>query len=327
MSSNDEGLDLSIVIPLFNEEENVKALFHGLIDVLREIDRSYEVIMVDDGSTDHTFSILRRLHGEDEKLKIIKFRRNFGQTAAMSAGFDYAKGKVIITMDGDLQNDPRDIPLLLAKIDEGYDLVSGWRKNRKDGLLFRKVPSYLANKIISMTTNIKLHDYGCTLKAYKKEVIENINLYGEMHRFIPALASWMGIKVAEIPVVHHPRVYGKTKYGLSRTIRVILDLISIKFLLSYSTRPIQVFGGLGLGSMFLGTLSGLLSISLKLARGQDITGNPLLLIAVFLFLAGIQLITMGLLGEIIIRVYHESQSKPIYVIDEIIDKYVDTSVV
>ncbi|MDP8218996.1 MAG: glycosyltransferase family 2 protein [Candidatus Theseobacter exili] len=313
-------IDLSIVVPVFNEKENIRDLCHGISEAMIKLSgKTYEIIIVDDGSTDGTYEVLKELKYQNAHLKVIKFRRNFGQTAAMKAGFDYSRGKVIVTMDGDLQNDPSDISLLLDKIDEGFDIVSGWRYHRKDPFLKRRLPSMIANKIISMTTKVKLHDYGCSLKAFKNEVAKNIALYGEMHRFIPALASWMGVSVAEVKVNHLPRTKGSSKYGISRTLRVVLDLITVKFLLSFSTKPIQVFGFLGLVSGFLGFAIGLYLSVARLVFGQPIAGRPMLLMAVFLMFLGVQFITMGLLAEIQIRTYHEAQNKPIYVIKEIME--------
>ena len=314
------SVDVSIVVPVLNEEENLKELYSALTEALTKLGREYEIIAVDDGSTDGSFEMLKQIHQSDPRLKVIRFRRNFGQTAAMSAGFHYAEGDVIITMDSDLQNDPADIPRLLDKIDEGYDVVSGWRADRKDNFLSRRVPSILANRLIAGMTGVKLHDFGCTLKAYRKEVTDNINLYGEMHRFIPALARWVGAEITEMKVKHHPRKHGKSKYGISRTTRVILDLMTVKFLLTFSTRPIQIFGFMGMGSGFLGFLICLyLSIG-KLFFPSEATSltrrMPLLLLGALLILVGVQLVTMGLLGEIMVRTYHESQRKPIYVVKE-----------
>ena len=311
--------DISVVIPIFNEGENIETLYSRLKRVLDDTNKNYEIIFIDDGSTDGAFNLLKELHQKDTNVKVIKFRKNFGQTAAMSAGFDYARGEAIITIDGDLQNDPQDIPRLLEKIDEGFDIVSGWRVERKDAFLTRRLPSYFANKLISWVTGVKLHDYGCTLKAYKREVIKKVNLYGEMHRFIPAVASWMGIAEAEIKVKHYSRKHGKSKYGLSRTLNVILDLITVKFLLSFSTRPIQIFGLWGLLSLIFGGISGLVVLLMKIMMGVDMTGNPLLYLAVLFLLVGIQFIMMGLLGEILVRVYHEVQNKPTYAVKEILD--------
>lgn len=311
-------IDISIVIPLYNEEDNAELLYESVTKALKESGRRWELIMVDDGSSDATLSILRKIADRETNLRVISFRRNFGQTAAMAAGFDSAVGNVVIPMDGDLQNDPEDIPKLLEMIEEGFDVVSGWRKDRKDRFINRKLPSMIANWLISRITGVYLHDYGCTLKAYKREVLENINLYGEMHRFIPALASLNGARVTEIPVNHRERQFGTSKYGISRTFKVILDLVTVKFLLSYSTKPIQIFGGLGIISLLLGFFSFVeISIS-KLAYGVDITGNPFFLLFVLFTLIGIQFVSMGLLGEINIRTYYESQGKPIYVIREIV---------
>jgi len=314
-----EEKELSIVIPVFNERQNLETLFQELKDVLEPLGRSYEIIFVDDGSTDGSAEMLKDFAQSDPKTRTILFRRNFGQSAAMSAGFDLAQGKIFVTLDADLQNDPKDIPELLAKMDEGYDVASGWRRHRRDPLLTRRIPSFFANKLISRITSLRLHDYGCTLKAYRREVLKDVHLYGEMHRFLPALASWLGVKVTEVEVNHRPRRYGRSKYGLSRTPRVILDLINLKFLLSYSTRPIRIFGGIGLISLLGSIVSGGGVVWMKLARGKDMTGNPLLLLAVLLTLIGIQFITMGLLGEILIRIYHETQGKPIYVVKELVE--------
>ncbi len=309
-------IDLSVVIPVYNEETNIKILIPQVKSVLDKIKKTYEIILVDDGSSDGTFKTLKKLAEQDPNIKLIRFRRNFGQTAALSAGFDLARGKVVIPMDGDLQNDPEDIPRLLEKMEEGYDVVSGWRENRKDRFLTRKLPSYLANKLISITTRVHLHDYGCTLKAYKKEILDGIQLYGEMHRFIPALASWMGVRVAEIKVNHRPREHGNSKYGLSRTIKVLLDLINVKFLLSYSTKPLHLFGSIGLFFMVCSLFLLIVSLSFKFTYHTLLSNNSTFLLSIIFFLVGIILICMGLLGEIMVRMYYESQHKPIYVIAE-----------
>jgi glycosyltransferase involved in cell wall biosynthesis len=306
------------VIPLYNEEESIPHLRAELVAALDSIHQPYEMIIVDDGSRDRSFQLLRAWAQEDPRLTVIRLRRNFGQTAAFSAGFDQAQGDVVVTMDADLQNDPRDLPLLMAKINEGYDIVSGWRKDRQDRFWDRRLPSILANRLISNVTDVKLHDYGCSLKAYRRDVLQHVRLYGELHRFIPALASQVGGTVTEVPVNHRARQYGRSKYGISRTVRVMLDLITVWFLGGYATRPIHVFGTLGLLSAAAGMLAGLYLTFLKLFFGQDIGGRPLLLLAVLLVVIGVQLITMGLLGEMVIRTYHESQKKPIYYVREIV---------
>lgn len=311
-------LDISIIIPAFNEEESVKLLYDEITKALSSVNETYEVIFIDDGSSDGTYAVLKQLHSVDPSVKIIKFRRNFGQTAAISAGFDYARGEVIITMDADLQNDPADIAKLLAKMDEGYDIVSGWRADRKDPFISRKLPSMTANWLISKVSGVYLHDYGCTLKAYSRDVVKNIRLYGEMHRFIPALASWMGVRIAELPVNHRARKFGKSKYGISRTLRVVLDLLTVKFLLNFSTKPIQVFGLIGLASGALGFAMALYLAVLRLIFLQSISGRPMLLLAILLMFIGIQFVTMGLLGELMIRTYYEAQNKPIYFVKEIV---------
>jgi glycosyltransferase involved in cell wall biosynthesis len=311
-------VDFSIVVPLFNEEESIEPLNEHILKVLETLERTAEVIYVDDGSTDATFLKLQRLSQADERIRVIRLRRNFGQTAAFSAGFDFAHGDVVITMDGDLQNDAADIPMLLDKIDEGYDVVSGWRIKRQDVFLTRRLPSQIANALISKVTGVQLHDYGCSLKAYRSEVVKNINLYGDMHRFIPALASWMGIQVAEVPVNHSARKYGRSKYGLGRTVKVLLDLLTVKFLLDFATRPIQIFGLMGMLSLVGGTGIGIYLAVLRLWMGQAIGDRPLLLLAVLMVLVGVNLIIMGLLGELVVRTYHEAQGKPIYRIREIL---------
>lgn len=310
-------MTVSVVIPVFNEEENVENLHERLRTVLDRLGIDYEVIYVDDGSTDRTLSLLEQIQSNDPAVVALSLRRNFGQTAAFAAGFDFARGDVIITMDGDLQNDPNDIPKLLELIKDN-DLVSGWRKKRKDPFFSRRLPSTIANWLISKVTGVNLHDYGCSLKAYRREVIKNLRLYGEMHRFIPAVASWYGVRVAEVETAHHPRLRGKSKYGISRTIKVVLDLITVKFLQSFSTKPLQFFGSLGIASGFTGFLI-LLYLSIeKILRGTSIGGRPLLLLGVLLIIVGIQFIGMGLLGEMLVRVYHETQRKPIYVIKKVL---------
>lgn len=310
-------MTISIVIPLYNEEENVRELYGSLKPVMDSLRQEYEIIFIDDGSTDSTLSLLQEIQAADDTVIVLSLRRNFGQTAAFAAGFDYSRGDIIVTMDGDLQNDPKDIPKLLALMKDN-DLVSGWRKIRKDPFLSRRLPSILANSLISKVTGVNLHDYGCSLKAYRREVIKNLKLYGEMHRFIPAVASWYGVRIAEVETTHHPRLRGKSKYGISRTMKVVLDLITVKFLQSFSTKPLQFFGPIGLLSGSLGLLISLyLSID-KILSGKDIGGRPLLLLGALLIIVGIQFIGMGLLGEMMVRVYHETQKKPIYVIKKVI---------
>lgn len=314
----DELPKISVVIPLYNEEESIPQLRQQLTTAMQQCGYSYEVIIVDDGSKDSSFSLLKAWAAQDEHITVVRFRRNFGQTAAFSAGFDHARGEVVITMDADLQNDPNDVPKLMAKIEEGYDVVSGWRKDRQDRYLDRKLPSMIANRFISNVTDVRLHDFGCSLKAYRREVLQHVKLYGELHRFIPALVSQVGGTVTEIAVNHRARQFGHSRYGISRTIRVTLDLITIWFLGAYATRPIHVFGTLGLLSALGGSLIGLFLTYHKLMLGENIGGRPLLLLAVLLVVIGVQLVTMGLLAEMIIRTYHESQNKPIYIVREII---------
>lgn len=305
-------MDVSIVIPVFNEEESVEPLHGEIVRAMERAKVSYEVVFVDDGSRDRSLERLLELREADERVKVISFRKNFGQTAALSAGFDHAAGEVIVTLDADRQNDPADIPRLLEKIDEGYDLVSGWRHDRKDKWLSRRVPSILANKLISWATDVKLNDYGCTLKAIRREVVQNMTLYGELHRFIPAVASWMGVNIAEIKVNHRARQAGQSKYGISRVIRVFLDLITVKFLLSYSGRPLQFFGIPGLVSGFVGSVMAVYLSIQKLIFDVPLADRPALLLAILLILIGIQFIVFGLLGELQIRTYHETLNKPIY---------------
>ena len=306
---------ISVVVPLLNEQDNLVQLYQETTEAL-EGKLSFECIFVDDGSTDDSFAILRSLQEKDERLRVIRFRRNFGQTAAMSAGFALARGAVIIPMDADLQNDPRDIPMLVAKLDEGYDVASGWRKKRQDAALTRLLPSLIANGLIAWLTGVRIHDYGCTLKAYRRDVLEQIRIYGEMHRFIPALASWSGARVTECVVHHRPRTAGIAKYGLGRTFKVLLDLITVKFLGSFSTKPIYVFGGLGGLTGFLACLVGMVVIVQKVGRNLDMTGNPLLILTAVLMITTVQFVLMGLLAELLLRTYHESQGRPTYVVKE-----------
>jgi glycosyltransferase involved in cell wall biosynthesis len=315
---SDQSLDpeLSIVIPLYNEAENVEPLYAELSAALAKTGRSYEVLIVDDGSRDDSFVRLKAVHERDPRWRIIRFRRNFGQTAGFSAGFDAARGAIIVTSDADLQNDPRDIPKLLEKMDEGFDIVSGWRKDRKEPFLSRRLPSMMANRMISSSTGVALHDYGCSLKAYRRDVVKHIHLYGELHRFIPAVASAIGATVAEVPVNDRARRFGSSKYGISRTFRVFLDLITVRFLLGYATRPLHVFGGIGLLMAALGLLIGMYLTFVKLILGENIGNRPLLMLAVLLVILGVQMVSMGLLAEMITRTYYEAQNKPIYVIRE-----------
>jgi glycosyltransferase involved in cell wall biosynthesis len=307
---------LSIVVPIYNEAESIPPLYARLTEALEALGRSYEIIAVDDGSRDRSFMLLRDLALDDRRLRVVRFRRNFGQTAAFSAGFDRARGEVVVTIDADLQNDPADIGALLEKMQEGYDVVSGWRARRQDPFLNRRLPSILANGLISRVTGVKLHDYGCSLKAYRTEVLRGIRLYGELHRFIPAIASWQGITVAEMPVNHSSRRFGKSKYGISRTIRVVLDLLTVRFLLSYGTRPMQIFGLAGLLSMLSGVLIAAYLTAIKFLEGAAIANRPLLLLAVLMIVLGVQFISLGLVGELIVRTYYETQAKAIYVVRE-----------
>ncbi|MEW6095116.1 MAG: glycosyltransferase family 2 protein [bacterium] len=311
--------DLSIILPVYNEEENIQELHSKIINALTKLGKSYEIIYIDDGSSDNSFEILSQIAKADEKIKVIQFRRNFGQTAAIAAGIEHSLGDILIPMDADLQNDPEDIPKLLEKIDEGYDVVSGWRKNRKDKLITRRIPSFLANKLISWVTGVHLHDYGCTLKAYRKEIIKDVKLYGEMHRFIPIYAFLAGGKVTELVVNHHPRVHGQAKYGISRTLKVILDLFTVKFLLTFSTKPIYLFGGIGLILLFIGILSGGVIVFQKIFFKMSMIQSPLLLLTALCFILSTQFILIGLLAEIIIRIYHESQTKSIYLVKKSIN--------
>jgi glycosyltransferase involved in cell wall biosynthesis len=309
--------ELSIVIPIRNEAPCLRELHRELTDTLTRWGRSYEILAIDDGSTDGSFAILAELQTLDPHLRVIRFRRSFGQTAAFAAGFDRARGRLIVTSDGDLQNDPRDIPALVDQLDFGFDIVCGWRKNRKDSFLSRKLPSAIANWLISTATGVRLHDYGCSLKVFRAEVVKSLKLYGEMHRFLPAIASEQGVEIAEVVVNHRPRRHGRSKYGIGRTIRVILDLVTVKFLLSYSTRPLQIFGLVGVG---MGLVGGVISAWLTYQRlsGVDVSLNrPLLFLGILLILTGFQLVTLGLLAEIQARTYHESQNKPTYAIREI----------
>jgi len=313
-----QGPEISVVVPLLNEQDNIGPLYEQITQTLTDV-YEYEIIFVDDGSSDNSFDILDKLQKTDAGIRVICFRKNFGQTAALSAGFAHARGKVIVAIDADLQNDPADIPKMITKLDEGFDVVSGWRRKRHDNAITRLLPSKIANWLISRITGVKLHDYGCTLKVYRREVLEETKLYGEMHRFIPALASWSGARIAEMPVNHRPRTAGTAKYGLGRTLKVVLDLITVKFLGSFSTKPIYIFGGLGLLGAFGAILFGLTVLYQKLYFGTDMSGNPLLILTAVCILATIQFILMGLLAELLVRTYHESQNRPTYVIKEILE--------
>ena len=320
MQQERKTLYLSVVVPIFNEVESIPALIENITTTLNESEMSYEIICIDDGSVDGSVEILRELTEKYEQLKAVILRRNYGQTPAMAAGFAQARGKIIVTLDGDLQNDPVDIPRLLSKLEEGYDLVSGWRYNRQDDNLTRLLPSKIANQLIGWVTGVKLHDYGCSLKAYRAELIADLNLYGELHRFLPALAYIEGAKITEIPVQHHARIYGKSKYGLGRTFRVLMDLLTIVFMKRFLTKPMHVFGGVGLGSISLGVLLGIYLTVIKFGFGESIGDRPLLILALLLFLTGVQLFSLGILAEIVMRTYHESQQKPIYRVREVIER-------
>jgi len=327
--AHNQPLDLTIIVPVLNEAENLRPLIEEITIAQVDSGLEYEVIVVDDGSSDDSFGVVQELHQEYPQVGVIRFRRNFGQTAAFAAGFDKARGNVIVTIDADRQNDPADIPSLLEKLDEGYDVVNGWRQDRQDGFLFRKVPSYLANRLIARLSGIHLHDRGCSLRAFRVEVVRDLRLYGELHRFIPELAGAAGFTMAEVPVSHRPRVAGDSKYGISRTFRVILDLMTVLFLRRYSARPMHLFGGVGIVSVTLGILFGLYLATIKIWAGiQDgaegfrsvqIGDRPLLTLSVLLIILGVQFVVMGLLAELVVRTYHESQDKPIYYIRDILE--------
>lgn len=322
MTKESNNIELSVVAPVYNEAPNVEPLYQEITAALDGVTENYEILLVDDGSTDGSFDIIKRLHALDPRLVGIQLRRNFGQSAAFAAGFDHSRGDLIVTLDADLQNDPADIPGMLTKLDEGFDMVAGWRKDRKDNII-RRIPSWLANRLISRATGVTLHDTGCSLRVYRKEVIQQIHLYGQMHRFIPALASWVGITLAEVPVNHRPRIQGEAKYGrfgLDRTFRVMLDLVTVYFMLGFMGRPMHLFGGVGLLSSAAGLAIGLYLTSLKLIHGYTypIGDRPLLLLGVLLVMIGVQFIAMGLLGELITRTYYESQGKPTYTVRHIL---------
>jgi len=311
-----EPPEVSIFLPVYNEEPNLRPLHAKLDAALKSLGRSAEIVYVDDGSTDGSLKILREIAETDGRVRVVALRRNYGQTAAMAAGIDAARGKVLIPMDADLQNDPADIRRLLEKLDEGYDVVSGWRKNRKDKMVTRKIPSMIANRLISWIGGVPLHDYGCSLKAYRRESLQDVRLYGEMHRFIPIYASWAGASVTEIPVEHHARTMGKSKYGLSRTLKVVFDLMTIKFMASYQTKPIYVFGSFGMLAFAISLLAGLYAVFLKVIHKADFVQTPLPILTIVMFAVGVQFLLMGLLAEMLVRTYHESQAKAIYAVRE-----------
>ena len=310
---------LSVILPVFNEEESLTLQYKAVSDAVKKLKKTYEIIFVDDGSSDSSYDILKGIASSDKNVRLVRFRRNFGQTAAMAAGIDYSKGEVIVFMDSDLQNEPEDIGKLLEKIDEGYDVVSGWRANRQDKLISRKIPSKIANWLIARVTGVPLHDLGCSLKAYRGEVLRQVNLYGEMHRFIPVHASWIGARITEVPVGHHARQFGKSKYGIKRTFKVLLDLITVKFMGSYSTKPIYIFGGTGIFLLLLGFLSGAAVVAMKILLHHNMIRNPLLLMTVMLIILGVLFIQMGIIAEIMIRIYHESQKLPPYRVRETVN--------
>ncbi len=311
--------EVSVFLPVYNEEPNLLPLHAKLDEALKTLGRTAEIIYVDDGSSDGSLNVLREIARLDDRVRVVALKRNYGQTAAMAAGIDAAQGDVLIPMDADLQNDPADIIRLLDKMDEGYDVVSGWRKNRQDKMITRKIPSMIANRLISWIGGVPLHDYGCSLKAYRRESLEDVKLYGEMHRFIPIYAAWAGARVTEIPVAHHPRTMGQSKYGLSRTIKVVFDLITIKFMASYQTKPLYLFGFAGLLTFGVSLLSALLACLMKFAdwpHHADFIQTPLPVMAMVMLVLGIQLFLMGLLAEMLVRTYHESQEKRIYAVRE-----------
>jgi glycosyltransferase involved in cell wall biosynthesis len=305
---------ISVTVPIFNEVESIRPLHAGVSAVLKELGRPWELVLVNDGSSDGSTDALDRLAAIDPNVKVIHLRRNYGQTAAMMAGFDYARGDIIIPMDGDLQNDPSDIPRLLAKLDEGFDVVSGWRKGRQDAKVTRNFPSWMANRLISVISGVHLHDYGCSLKAYRKDVIKDVKLYGEMHRFVPIYASWQGARVTEMPVTHHPRQFGRSKYGLERTVKVVLDLIVVKFLAQFAQKPMYVFGTVGLLSLLVSVISGVWALFLKFGEQISFVQTPLPLLFVLTAITGVMCILMGLLAELLTRTYHESQDKSVYAV-------------
>ena len=309
-------IDISVFLPVYNEQDNIEQLDFSLSDALAKLGRRYEIIYVDDGSTDQSLAKLRKIAARDHRVRIVSLRRNYGQTAAMSAGIDHARGQILIPMDADLQNDPADISRLLEKLDEGYDVVSGWRKDRKDRWLTRRLPSQVANRLVASLSGVHLHDFGCSLKAYRRDALTGVKLYGEMHRFIPIYAGWAGARVTETPVSHHPRAAGQSKYGLSRTIKVLFDLITIKFLSSYLTKPLYLFGTAGAICLLISFLTFALSLYYRFVEGVHLNRMPLATLSMIMFAMGVQFIFMGLLAEMIVRTYHESQDKPTYLVRE-----------
>lgn len=309
---SEKDVDITVTVPLYNEVDNIPILYQRISDAMNSIGRSWELVLVNDGSNDRSAHVLDEIAARDERVTAVHFSRNYGQTAAFMAGLDYARGKIIVPMDGDLQNDPADIAKLLSKLDEGYEVVSGWRKDRKDNPMKRNLPSRVANAIISRVSGVPLHDYGCSLKAYRRDVLEGVKLYGEMHRFVPIYASWNGARVTEMEVTHHPRLHGESKYGLERVIKVVLDLLVVKFLFRYSSKPIYIFGGFGFFSIFLGGITGVWALVLKLFFAVSLIQTPLPLLTVFLGAIGVLSILMGLLAEMLNRTYHESQGKSVY---------------
>jgi glycosyltransferase involved in cell wall biosynthesis len=316
LSTQDNNPYISVFLPVFNEEPNLRPLHAKMREALTKLGRTAEVIYVDDGSSDGSLKVLREIAAADERVRVVALRRNYGQTAAMAAGIDAAQGEILIPMDADMQNDPADIARLLEKLDEGYDVVSGWRKNRQDKMVSRKIPSMIANRIISKVGGVPLHDYGCSLKAYRADVLKDVKLYGEMHRFIPIYASWAGARVTEIPVEHHARTMGQSKYGISRTVKVVFDMMTIKFMASYQTKPIYVFGMCGALALALSVLAGLWALVLKIFEGTSFILTPLPVLCIVMFAISVQFFLMGLLAEMLVRTYHESQSKPIYAVRE-----------
>jgi glycosyltransferase involved in cell wall biosynthesis len=313
-------MNLSLIIPVYNEQDTLPLLFDSIYQTMNTIEKSWEVVLVDDGSRDNSLSVLKEYAQKDSAhVRVVSFRRNFGQTAAIAAGIDFSKGEIIVLLDADMQNDPADIPMLLAKLDEGYDLVSGWRKDRKDNAVTRNFPSMLANGLISRVTGVYLHDYGCTLKAYRRDALEGFRLYGEMHRFIPVYANSVGAKITEMPVRHHPRKFGKTKYGLERTAKVVLDLLTVKFLVSYSSKPIYLFGGAGGILMILSAVIMLYLFVRRVFFFIGVSTSPLFQTSAMFFILGFQSILMGLIAELLVRTYHESQRKPTYTIRTMIN--------